>query len=101
MVRFGEKTHVKTRCSNSATVRFEARHFGVPMAMTSRIVAYAQDRSFTDVQVKGPFGSFRHVHSFEPERDGCLMIDQLTFRAPFGLIGRMVERLFLRVTSRP
>lgn len=77
-------------------VTWVARHFGVPLRMTSRVTALDFPNTFTDQQVKGPFRSFRHVHEFESTPTGSIMTDRVEFTAPFGLLGRLVERLLLR-----
>jgi len=76
-------------------VTWRATHFGIPLTMTSRITAFDYPRSFTDEQVAGPFKAFRHVHEFEPTVSGSVMVDRVQFSAPFGVLGRVVERLFL------
>ncbi|MDY0912981.1 SRPBCC family protein [Rathayibacter festucae] len=76
-------------------VTWRARHFGVPLRLTSRITAFDAPHSFTDEQIRGPFRSFHHEHRFEPDGSGSVMIDRISFRAPLGLLGRIVERLVL------
>ena len=76
-------------------VTWRAKHFGIPLTMTSRITSFEYPRSFTDEQVKGPFKAFRHVHEFEPTPAGSIMTDLVEFTAPLGVLGRAVERLFL------
>jgi ligand-binding SRPBCC domain-containing protein len=76
-------------------VTWRARPFGVHWTMTSRITELDEPHSFTDQQIRGPFAGFRHDHRFEPVGDGTLMIDRVAFRAPFGLLGWLVERLLL------
>lgn len=77
-------------------VTWQARHFGVPLRMTSRITALDFPASFVDQQVRGPFTSFRHVHEFEATPTGSIMTDRVEFTAPFGPAGRLVEKLILR-----
>ena len=77
-------------------VTWRARHFGVPLTMTSRVTHLDFPRSFTDEQVKGPFKAFRHVHDFEATATGSIMTDRVEFSAPLGAAGRVVERLVLR-----
>lgn len=77
-------------------VTWRARHFGVPLSMTSRITELEFPARFVDEQVRGPFKYFRHVHEFEATDGGCLMTDRLQFAAPFGPLGRLAERLVLR-----
>ncbi|KHL04594.1 SRPBCC family protein [Sinomonas humi] len=76
-------------------VTWRAWHFGLPLRMTSRITEMESPDLFVDEQVKGPFKRFRHVHEFREDRAGTTMIDQIEFAAPFGPIGRLVEKLVL------
>ncbi|OFI39288.1 cyclase [Arthrobacter sp. SW1] len=92
------------------TVTWRAKHFGLPILMTSRITQFSYPDSFTDEQQRGPFRAFRHVHEFLPDDSGqdgsgqdgsgpdgggTLMIDHVEFTAPFGVLGRLVEKAFL------
>jgi ligand-binding SRPBCC domain-containing protein len=82
------------------TVTWRARHFGLPVRMTSRITQFDYPESFTDEQQRGPFRAFRHVHEFLPDSSlpdggGTLMVDHVEFTAPCGVLGRLVEKAFL------
>lgn len=76
-------------------VTWRAWHFGLPLRMTSRITHMQAPDYFIDEQVKGPFLRFRHIHEFSEDSDGTTMIDRIEFTAPFGPIGRVVEKLVL------
>lgn len=76
-------------------VTWQAWHFGLPLRMTSRITQMEAPNYFIDEQVKGPFRKFRHVHEFSEDTEATTMIDQIEFEAPFGLLGRLVEKLIL------
>nr|WP_309108944.1 SRPBCC family protein [Arthrobacter sp.] len=76
-------------------VTWRAWHFGLPLRMTSRITAMDMPDCFVDEQVRGPFRRFRHVHEFTHDGDGTVMIDRIEFTAPFGVLGRLAEKLFL------
>jgi ligand-binding SRPBCC domain-containing protein len=76
-------------------VTWRARHFGITWTMTSTITEWDRPRRFVDEQRKGPFRSFRHEHRFEPVEHGTRLTDHVEFEAPFGLLGRAVERLVL------
>jgi ligand-binding SRPBCC domain-containing protein len=76
-------------------VTWRARHFGVPIRMTSRITSMEFPERFVDEQVRGPFKAFSHVHEFEATAGGSVMTDRVAFTAPFGLLGRIVEKLVL------
>lgn len=78
------------------TVTWQARHFGVPIRMTSRITEYREPSHFVDEQLRGPFKLWRHEHRFIPDDDGTLLRDDITFAAPLGPLGRLAELLVLR-----
>ncbi len=46
---------------------------------------FVQDRQFKDVQVKGPFERWEHLHRFEPDGpDACTVIDEIEYKIPLG-----------------
>ncbi len=77
------------------TVTWEAIHFGVKQRLTSKITAEDRPRRFVDEMVRGAFQEIVHVHEFIPQGHGTLMEDTFTFRAPFGVLGRLAEALVL------
>jgi ligand-binding SRPBCC domain-containing protein len=76
-------------------VTWRATHFHVPFTMTSRITALERPHRFVDEQTRGPFRRFHHEHEFRPIDGGTSMVDRITFDAPLGPLGRIVERIVL------
>lgn len=81
--------------SEGSTVTWRARHFGIFFRLTSVVYAIERPHRFCDSQIAGPFAAFAHEHEFEPHPDGTLMRDTITFRSPFGILGTIVDRLFM------
>jgi ligand-binding SRPBCC domain-containing protein len=77
------------------TVTWEAVHFGIRQHLTSKITAYERPYRFTDEMVRGVFQEITHIHEFVPQLPGTLMVDLFTFRAPFGILGWLAEKLVL------
>ncbi len=77
------------------TVTWEAVHFGIKQHLATKITAYERPYRFTDEMIQGVFQEIVHLHEFIPQTPGTLMIDLFTFRAPFGIVGRFAETLFL------
>lgn len=77
------------------SVTWQARHFGLPLRMTSVISEYERPRRFVDEQVRGPFARWWHEHRFEISGQQTLMLDRIEFEAPLGLLGRIAERVVL------
>lgn len=77
------------------SVTWKARHFGVPITMTSVISEYEPSHRFVDEQRSGPFRRWWHEHRFEPVAGGTLMTDVVEFESPAGAVGRLVNVLVL------
>lgn len=77
------------------TVTWQARHFGVPFRLTSQITDYVRPLRFVDEQTRGPFRRWRHTHTFVAEGSTTVMLDEVDYLAPCGVLGRLVERLVL------
>jgi ligand-binding SRPBCC domain-containing protein len=69
---------------------------GLPLRWRTRIDAYDPMRSFVDVQLRGPYRSWRHTHVFEERPEGTEVRDHVEYSLPFGPIGALVHRLFVR-----
>lgn len=78
------------------SVTWRARHFGLWLTMTSKITELEAPYRFVDEQQRGPFKRFCHEHRFTETADGTLMTDTLEVTAPWGPLGWLAERLFLR-----
>jgi ligand-binding SRPBCC domain-containing protein len=99
MARHGEimvEAPAGGRFAEGSTVTWQARHFGIPFRLRSVVFDIDPPRGFSDRQVTGPFGAFLHEHVFEEHPLGTLMRDTITFRSPFGPLGRAVDALFMR-----
>ena len=66
------------------TVTWQARHFGLPFRMTSKITEYERPTHFVDEQVSGPFAFWWHEHRFEEQHGHSLMTDLVRDLVPFG-----------------
>lgn len=78
------------------TVTWQGRHFGFYLKHTSKIIKMNVPYSFTDVMIEGHFVYFCHDHFFQ-EKDGhIIMKDILRYKTPFGIFGRLFNRLLLK-----
>jgi ligand-binding SRPBCC domain-containing protein len=77
------------------TVTWRAKHFGVWQELTVELTAFSRPRHFQDVMRKGAFAVMEHDHHFENSNGGTLMLDKFVFRSPLGVLGVLVDWLFL------
>jgi ligand-binding SRPBCC domain-containing protein len=76
-------------------VTWEAHHFGIKQRLRVRVTGFERPFRFKDIMVSGAFKSMKHDHEFIAQRPGTLMVDRFEFESPFGILGRIVDRLFL------
>jgi ligand-binding SRPBCC domain-containing protein len=77
------------------TVTWQATHFGIRQKLTSKITAYNRPTHFRDEQQEGAFKYIIHDHYFEQQDDHVLMIDTFEFQSPYGIIGKIFDKLIL------
>ena len=77
------------------TVTFEGRHFGLRLRLTARIVEMQRPFRFVDETVKSAFRSLRHVHEFQHHDGTTEMTDTLEWTAPYGVLGSLIDKLWL------
>lgn len=77
------------------TVTWKAKHLGIVQTLTTKIVSMNKPSDFTDSMVKGAFKSMKHQHIFKQEGKNTIMTDIFEFQSPFGMIGKIFNKLFL------
>lgn len=63
----------------------------VPSRWVAEHTAYDPPKMFEDVQVTGPFRSWRHRHIIEPHTDGAILRDEIEFEPPLWIFGSIVS----------
>ena len=77
------------------TVTWEATHLGFRQQLTSQITVCEPPDFFQDQMLRGAFSAFTHDHYFSAGNGVTLVKDRFEFESPFGLIGVLVDRVFL------
>ena len=78
------------------TVTFEGNHFGMRQRLTVKVIEFDRPRRFVDAMTEGRFKSFVHIHEFESSGGGTLIKDTVIWESPFGILGRIVDKLLLK-----
>lgn len=79
----------------SDTVTWEGTHLGVRQRLTSKITLFDRPNMFIDEMQRGAFRHWHHTHKFVPDDHGTLMTDIVDYASPFGILGRMVDAIYL------
>ena len=77
------------------TVTFEGSHLGMRQRLAFKVVEFDWPHSFVDEMTEGNFKSFKHIHEFLPADGGTLLRDTVTWTSPFGVVGRIIDKVVL------
>ena len=79
-----------------AEIEYTIRLAVLPMRWRTRIDVWEPEKHFVDVQERGPYALWEHLHEFMPLGSGVLMTDRVRYALPLGAIGRLVHALAVR-----
>jgi len=77
-------------------ITYSLRLHGIRLRWVTEIDVWDPPHRFVDVQIKGPYRRWRHLHEFKAVPEGTLIVDEVCYSLPFGLIGRMSHGLVRR-----
>ncbi len=77
-------------------IAYRLRIAGVPVRWHTWIAHWDPPHGFVDVQERGPYAHWRHLHRLERRGDGVLMTDVVEYRLPLGPVGRLVHWAVVR-----
>jgi ligand-binding SRPBCC domain-containing protein len=78
------------------TVTWQAFHLFKQRRLTSKITAFEKPFYFKDEMLEGDFKKFSHDHYFKVLNGKTEMSDKIILESPYGVIGKIVTRLFLK-----
>jgi ligand-binding SRPBCC domain-containing protein len=80
-----------------ALLHYRLRLHAVPIRWTTRIEIWEPPTRFVDIQLSGPYALWEHTHIFEPDGSGgTIASDRVRYAIPFGPLGLLAHRLFVR-----
>lgn len=92
--RFHNKEQ-QSRTYQGAEFDYTIRWFSVKIKWRTKISEYIAPERFTDIQLKGPYASWEHLHTFAEVPEGTLMRDRVTYSLPLYMIGNIVNKIFI------
>ncbi|MGB8320640.1 MAG: SRPBCC family protein [Ignavibacteriaceae bacterium] len=69
---------------------------GIKITWVTEITHVKEKEFFVDEQRVGPYSIWHHQHKIEAVKNGVLMTDIVTYKPPFGILGRLSNQLFIK-----
>ena len=88
------------RLERGSRLRYRLTLHGVPVRWLTEITRWQRPRTFTDLQLRGPYLLWEHTHRFRAVRGGTEVYDHVAYRVPGGplapraYVRRSVEEIF-------
>ena len=79
-----------------ALIEYRLSLFGVPFSWRTRIETFEPGVRFVDVQLRGPYRRWRHLHAFDDAPGGTRVTDRVEYELPLGPLGALAHGLFVR-----
>lgn len=70
--------------------------FNISINWATEITQVKENKYFIDNQISGPYKIWHHEHHFEEIKNGVEMKDILYYEMPFGFIGKLMYKIFIR-----
>ena len=70
--------------------------FGIKMNWVTEITQVQEKAFFIDEQRVGPYKIWHHEHRISEIDGGVLMTDLITYKPPFGFIGKLANRMVIK-----
>ncbi|GAL68669.1 SRPBCC family protein [Jejuia pallidilutea] len=81
-------------------VTWETNHLILTQHLTLKVTEFVNPVLFVDEMVKGDFKYYRHEHIFKGNANKTLMTDRFYFEPPYGIIGKLFNKIFLEEYMR-
>ncbi len=81
--------------ATGASIEYRLRVFGIPIGWHTCIECWEDKRHFVDSQTRGPYRAWWHEHRFSEQNGHTVMEDRVYYSLPFGILGRLLNRLLI------
>jgi ligand-binding SRPBCC domain-containing protein len=77
-------------------IEYRLRLHGLPISWLTEIAVWEPGVRFVDRQIRGPYALWHHTHEFAAAGADTIMRDTVRYALPFGPLGALAHRLFVR-----
>lgn len=95
-LRFRILTPAPISMQAGTLIDYQLRLYGLSFRWRTCIEAFQPPSYFIDAQLRGPYKSWHHRHTFQDAPGGTLMLDRVDYDLPLGPLGAVAHTLFVR-----
>ena len=79
-----------------ALIDYRLRLHGLPIRWRTLIEVWEPGVRFLDLQLRGPYALWSHLHEFESRPEGTLVRDEVLYALPFSPLGDLAHPLLVK-----
>ncbi|MBX7094759.1 MAG: SRPBCC family protein [Flavobacteriales bacterium] len=96
-MRFEIQSEVPEKMYSGLFIQYKVRPLmNIPTTWVTEIKHVEEPLYFVDEQIEGPYTVWHHQHFFKVIDGGIEMTDIVDYKIPMGIIGKFMNRLFIR-----
>ena len=80
----------------NSIINYRLKLHGIPFKWQTRIKDFVDGEMFIDEQLKGPYKSWIHTHTFFSKEGGTLIKDHVAYEIPFGFLGKFFMSAYIK-----
>jgi ligand-binding SRPBCC domain-containing protein len=77
-------------------IGYRIKIFGIPFQWQTLISEWNPPHSFADMQLKGPYAQWIHIHTFHEENGQTIMHDRVEYRSKGWVLEPLLESLIVK-----
>ena len=84
------------QAQEGTVVDYRLKLHSVPLRWQSRITDWVPGKRFSDIQTRGPYTFWHHIHEFYESRGGTVIRDNVTYKLPGWVPGDMLAHSYVK-----
>jgi ligand-binding SRPBCC domain-containing protein len=99
-LRFRILTPAPIEMGRGTRIDYRLQLCGIPFRWSTLITLWEFPYRFVDVQIKGPYRHWVHIHGFSEQKKGTKMTDEVVYQIPLWPLGEISYRLVQHELSK-
>lgn len=96
LLKFQVQSMSTPKVQGGSLIEYKMKIHKIPVRWVTEIIEWDEPNHFIDVQKKGPYSKWHHIHTFQGLGSGTMMTDLVQYKLPFGKLGLLFAGAFVK-----
>ncbi|MDE1044468.1 MAG: TIGR01777 family oxidoreductase [Nitrospinaceae bacterium] len=84
------------KAQEGTIVDYRLKLHSIPLHWQSQITGWVPDKRFSDLQTRGPYTFWHHIHEFYESKGGTVIRDNVTYKLPGWVAGDILAHAYIK-----